>query len=98
PSGITKRLQSRIVGTGHPRRRHQYRRHRWLGYEPSAVSRQPSAVSRQPSARHVTWTYAQVVLDLSAALRVAVAAAGAARALLLAECARPDGPRGEIGH
>jgi ADP-ribosyl-[dinitrogen reductase] hydrolase len=38
------------------------------------------------------------VLDLSVALSTAVEAAATARALLLAECARPDGPRGEIGH
>src|SRR5919206_4468317 len=37
-------------------------------------------------------------VDLSRALEVAIEAAGAARAVLLAECARPDGPRGPIGH
>ncbi|HEY0584060.1 MAG TPA: inositol monophosphatase family protein, partial [Chloroflexota bacterium] len=36
--------------------------------------------------------------DLARALEVALDAAAAARTLLLAECARPDGPRGEIGH
>jgi fructose-1,6-bisphosphatase/inositol monophosphatase family enzyme len=45
-----------------------------------------------------TEPYADSVLDLSVALDTAVEAAGAARALLLAECARPGGPRGEIGH
>src|SRR6185436_6453847 len=38
------------------------------------------------------------VIDLSAALGTACAAVAQARELLLAECARPDGPRGEIGH
>jgi ADP-ribosylglycohydrolase/fructose-1,6-bisphosphatase/inositol monophosphatase family enzyme len=38
------------------------------------------------------------VVDLEPALRVALQAAAAARRVLLAECARPDGPRGEIGH
>jgi ADP-ribosyl-[dinitrogen reductase] hydrolase len=42
--------------------------------------------------------YPEGVQDLSAALSVAVEAAAAARRLLLAECARPEGPRGEIGH
>ena len=42
--------------------------------------------------------YPDTVTDLSRALTVALEAAGAARELLLAECARPDGPRGEIGH
>jgi ADP-ribosyl-[dinitrogen reductase] hydrolase len=37
-------------------------------------------------------------LDLSQALRTALEAVAAARAILLAECARADGPRGEIGH
>ena len=36
--------------------------------------------------------------QLSRALAVALEAAAAAREILLAECARPDGPRGEIGH
>src|SRR6266851_7987662 len=36
--------------------------------------------------------------DLGAALRSALEAAAIARTILLAECARPDGPRGEIGH
>ena len=36
--------------------------------------------------------------DLALALRVALEATAAARALLLTECARPEGPRGEIGH
>src|ERR1051326_3083011 len=35
--------------------------------------------------------------DLEAALRVALEAVSAARTILLAECARADGPRGEIG-
>jgi ADP-ribosyl-[dinitrogen reductase] hydrolase len=38
------------------------------------------------------------VLDLSAALSTALEAVGVAREMLLAECARPGGPRGEIGH
>src|SRR3982074_138741 len=38
------------------------------------------------------------MLDLSAALATAVEAVAVARELLLEECARPDGPRGEIGH
>jgi len=38
------------------------------------------------------------VADLSKALSVALAAAEVAREILLVECARPDGPRGEIGH
>ncbi|MBV9580602.1 MAG: ADP-ribosylglycohydrolase family protein [Chloroflexi bacterium] len=36
--------------------------------------------------------------ELQAALDVALQATAAARTILLAECARPDGPRGEIGH
>src|SRR5580765_2045702 len=36
--------------------------------------------------------------DLHPALDVALQAAAAARTILLAECARPDGPRGDIGH
>src|SRR5258708_35401144 len=36
--------------------------------------------------------------ELSAALRTALEAVALARDILLAECARPDGPRGEIGH
>jgi ADP-ribosyl-[dinitrogen reductase] hydrolase len=36
--------------------------------------------------------------DLSVALRTALEAVEAARVILLAECARPGGPRGEIGH
>jgi ADP-ribosylglycohydrolase/fructose-1,6-bisphosphatase/inositol monophosphatase family enzyme len=36
--------------------------------------------------------------NLQPALDVALQAAAAAHAILLAECARPDGPRGEIGH
>jgi ADP-ribosyl-[dinitrogen reductase] hydrolase len=36
--------------------------------------------------------------DLQPALDVALQAASAARTILLAECARPDGPRGAIGH
>lgn len=36
--------------------------------------------------------------ELQTALQVALDAVEAARAILLAECARPDGPRGEIGH
>jgi ADP-ribosylglycohydrolase/fructose-1,6-bisphosphatase/inositol monophosphatase family enzyme len=36
--------------------------------------------------------------DLHSALEVALRATRAARQILLAECARPDGPRGEIGH
>lgn len=36
--------------------------------------------------------------DLRPALDVALRATAAAREILLAECARPDGPRGEIGH
>jgi fructose-1,6-bisphosphatase/inositol monophosphatase family enzyme/ADP-ribosylglycohydrolase len=35
--------------------------------------------------------------ELEAALHTALQAAAAARTILLAECARPDGPRGEIG-
>jgi len=38
------------------------------------------------------------VAELSAALRTALEAVAVARDILLAECARPDGPRGEIGH
>ena len=38
------------------------------------------------------------MLDLSAALTTALEAVAVARELLLNECARPDGPRGEIGH
>src|ERR1700704_2738974 len=38
------------------------------------------------------------MLDLSAALTTALEAVTVARELLLNECARPDGPRGEIGH
>jgi ADP-ribosylglycohydrolase/fructose-1,6-bisphosphatase/inositol monophosphatase family enzyme len=38
------------------------------------------------------------VADLQIALEVALEAAAAARLILLAECARQDGPRGEIGH
>jgi len=38
------------------------------------------------------------VSDLSAALETALQAVALAREILLAECARPDGPRGEIGH
>jgi ADP-ribosyl-[dinitrogen reductase] hydrolase len=38
------------------------------------------------------------VLDLSAALSTALEAVAVARQILLAECARPGGPRGEIGH
>jgi ADP-ribosylglycohydrolase/fructose-1,6-bisphosphatase/inositol monophosphatase family enzyme len=38
------------------------------------------------------------VRDLSDALDAALAATAAAREILLAECARPGGPRGEIGH
>src|SRR5260370_26673070 len=37
-------------------------------------------------------------LNLCAALGVALEAVAAARAILLAECAQSDGPRGEIGH
>jgi ADP-ribosyl-[dinitrogen reductase] hydrolase len=37
-------------------------------------------------------------LDLSAALSTALEAVAAARMILLAECARAEGPRGEIGH
>jgi ADP-ribosylglycohydrolase/fructose-1,6-bisphosphatase/inositol monophosphatase family enzyme len=37
-------------------------------------------------------------VDLANAFAVAHAAVAAARTILLAECARPDGPRGEIGH
>ena len=36
--------------------------------------------------------------ELTEALKVAIEAANAARLLLLAECARPDGPRGTSGH
>src|SRR5579859_5753623 len=36
--------------------------------------------------------------ELDAALATALAAVADAREILLAECARPDGPRGEIGH
>ncbi len=45
-------------------------------------------------------TYALGVADLNlcAALGVALEAVAAARAILLAECAQSDGPRGEIGH
>jgi ADP-ribosyl-[dinitrogen reductase] hydrolase len=38
------------------------------------------------------------VSELQRALAVALRAAALARNLILAECARPDGPRGEIGH
>jgi ADP-ribosyl-[dinitrogen reductase] hydrolase len=38
------------------------------------------------------------VADLSRALTVALEAAAVAREILLAECARPGGPRGQIGH
>jgi fructose-1,6-bisphosphatase/inositol monophosphatase family enzyme len=38
------------------------------------------------------------VAELSEALRTALEAVAVAREILLAECARPDGPRGEIGH
>jgi ADP-ribosyl-[dinitrogen reductase] hydrolase len=38
------------------------------------------------------------VLDLSAALTTALEAVAVARELLLRECTRPGGPRGEIGH
>jgi ADP-ribosylglycohydrolase/fructose-1,6-bisphosphatase/inositol monophosphatase family enzyme len=38
------------------------------------------------------------VTDLQPALEVALRATAAAREILLAECARADGPRGEIGH
>jgi ADP-ribosyl-[dinitrogen reductase] hydrolase len=42
--------------------------------------------------------YPLVVIDLTAALATALEAVAVARELLLAECARPAGPRGEIGH
>ena len=38
------------------------------------------------------------MLDLSTALSTALEAVAVARQMLLAECARPGGPRGEIGH
>jgi ADP-ribosyl-[dinitrogen reductase] hydrolase len=38
------------------------------------------------------------VADLAAALHVALEATAAVRTMLLGECARPEGPRGEIGH
>jgi ADP-ribosylglycohydrolase/fructose-1,6-bisphosphatase/inositol monophosphatase family enzyme len=38
------------------------------------------------------------VAELQEALDIALRATAAAREILLAECARPDGPRGEIGH
>src|SRR5579859_224370 len=47
------------------------------------------------------WGHRRILLsvaELSAALRTALEAVAAARAILLAECARPGGPRGEIGH
>jgi ADP-ribosylglycohydrolase/fructose-1,6-bisphosphatase/inositol monophosphatase family enzyme len=39
-----------------------------------------------------------VLSGLEVALAVALQATATARKILLAECARPDGPRGEIGH